>query len=230
MNVRVLSGINGEADYAAQFPSNPYNFGKKVPVGCPTPVAGLFKKKDKPYTQTAEFKLKRGAMALSRGAFLTLVRFNVLGLGTALKKRDSQGPSGYEPLVWQWEHLGGYYDKLRDAFNAGSKKRPIFRNLGARFGISGIHMVPTGVNGLTLAAVGAFISEAYPVLVVIIPLIKLFIPEKEKSDDSGGSTGYTIVDFPSTVTADNAPEKSSVPPILLVGAAAGLAFMLFKKK
>lgn len=229
MNVRVLSGISGEADYATQFPSNPYNFGKKVPVGCPTPVAGIFNR-NKPYTQTAEFKARRAALLLPRGAFLTLVRFNVLGLGTALKKRDSQGPSGYQPLVYQWERLGGYYDKLRDAFNEGSKRNPIFQNLGTRFGIGGIHMVPVGA--VTASAVLGFIGTATPIIIALVPLIKSFIPEK--SADSGGNTGYTVdvvpSDFPSTAPADNAPEKSSVPPILLVGAAAGLAFMLFKKK
>lgn len=230
MNVRVLSGINGEADYATQFPSNPYNFGKKVPVGCPTPVAGIFKRKPKPYTQTLEFKFKQGSMALPRGAFLTLVSFNVLGLGTALKKRDSQGPSGYQPLVNQWERLGGRYDKLRDAFNAGSKRKPIFQNLGTRFGIGGIHMVPVGA--VTASAVLGFIGTATPIIIALVPLIKSFIPEK--SADSSGNTGYTVdvvpSDFPSVAPADNAPEKSSVPPVLLVGAAAGLAFMLFKKK
>lgn len=159
MKVRVISGLN-EADYNRQFPSNPYALGA-VGMGAPNQVA-------------------RGFLALPRGAFLTLVHLNIVGIATALK-RKAQSNRG--ELLKKWEQVGGKYSELEKAFNKGAAKKPILRNLGQRIGIGSVQNNNSiGAAGAGLASVTAFIATASPIIFAIIPIIKSFIPPAQDFD------------------------------------------------
>ncbi len=155
-------------------------------------------------------------MILARGAFLGLVRLNARGIATALKKKHDTGQ--YGPILDKWEKtFGGYFAELRDAFNAGATKRPLFGN----FKMSGVRTRGIGVTGVE--EVLAMIAAALPIVVAVMPMIKGDMPpepvgggEIPPLDDPSGSGGNIIPGVDNT--------------FLLLGGAALAAFLLLRKK
>lgn len=155
-------------------------------------------------------------MILARGAFLGLVRINARGLATALKKKHDTGQ--YGPILDLWEKkFGGYFAELRDAFNAGATKRPLFGN----FKLAGVRTRGIGVTGVE--EVLAMIAAALPIVVAIVPMVKGDMPQEPAGgseipplDDPTGSGGSIIPGVDNT--------------FLLLGGAALAAFLILRKK
>jgi hypothetical protein len=192
MKVRVISGISGEPDYNTNFPSNPYKMGNvnRTAIG----KVNLF---------------NRGVLVAPRGAFLSLVNLNILGLATALKRKHDTNRG---ELQNKWEQLGGTYDKLQKAFNIGANRRPILRKLGSRIGL-GAEPVTT-----TSAAVG-WVTTALLILKEIVPIIRQFIPPPAEFDES-----VTVEDV------DNEQKKASTNLIITAGLVGAALFMITKRK
>jgi hypothetical protein len=190
MKVRVISGISGEPDYDTNFPSNPYRMGNvnNSAIGKVNPV-------------------NRVALVTARGAFLSLVSLNILGLATALKRKHETNRGELQKV---WEQKGGTYDKLQQAFNKGASKRPILRQLGSRLRI--------GVDPATTSAAVTWIANAGIIIAAILPIIKQFIPP--------------AAEFDNTVTVEDVDkkEKQASTNLIVTAGLVGAALYLITKK
>jgi hypothetical protein len=191
MKVRVISGITGEPDYDTNFPSNPYRMGN--------------------VNRTAIGKVNlwnRGFLVTARGAFLSLVNLNILGLATALKRKHDTNRGELQKV---WEQKGGTYDKLQKAFNKGASKRPILRKLGSRVGL--------GADPATTSVAAVWVTNALAILAAIVPIIRQFIPPPAEFDES-----VTVEDV------DNEQKKASTNLIITAGLVGAALFMITKRK
>ena len=197
-------------------------------------------RKNKPAFHNA----KRIALAPSRAAFLGLVRLNVWGIASLLKKQaflvnkattDASKMGQYYWDVYQrwdigWYNLGGKMSSLVNAINAGYKKRPLGiklapKNLRAKLaakGISGIE--PQGI-GVTLEAA---VAAASVIIGAFMPLIMMLINNsKEKKMQESQDT---YVDFEYDITETDAGVSPKTMGAGLIGLAILAALYFGTKK
>jgi hypothetical protein len=191
MKVRVITGISGEPDYDTNFPSNPYRMGNvnNSAIGGVNPV-------------------NRVVLVTARGAFLSLVSLNILGLATALKRKHD---TDRKSLQNKWEQLGGTYDKLQQSFNTGAKKRPILKQLGSRIGL--------GTDPATTSAAVTWIVNAGIIISAILPIIRQFIPPATEFDNT-----VTVEDV------DKTQKQASTNLIITAGLVGAALYLITKKR
>ena len=184
--------------------------------------------------------VKMVGLAIPRNAFLLLVKLNVRGLATRLKKLQEINPADLED-TWV-KKLGGDIAFLNQEIKVGSAKKPF---LGSK--VSGVDQI--GVAGEEVVAI---LAAAAPILAMIIPLLKKNSvpesdlppmnfppPEGDKVYDPKAPEGQP--DRPLTeaekdkiadgiVKQEFGDEKKPINPMILIGGAAVVLFLLTKKK
>jgi hypothetical protein len=188
--------------------------------------------------------VKMVGLAIPRNAFLLLVKINVRGLATRLKKLQEINPAALED-TWV-KKLGGDIAFLNQEIKVGSAKKPF---LGSK--VSGVDQI--GVAGEEVVAI---LAAAAPILAMIIPLLKknnvpesdlppmnFPPPEGDKVYDPKAPEGQP--DRPLTEAEkdkiadgivkqefgdDKTTDKKTINPMILVGGAAIVLFLLTKKK
>lgn len=184
--------------------------------------------------------VKMVGLAIPRNAFLLLVKINVRGLATRLKKLQEINPADLEN-TWV-KKLGGDIAFLNQEIKVGSAKKPF---LGSK--VSGVDQIGTG--GETVVAI---LAAAAPILAIIIPLLKknsvpesdlppMNFPPPDGDKVYNGKAPEGEPDRPLTeaekdkiadeiIKQEFGDEKKTINPMILVGAAAVGLFLLTKKK
>lgn len=131
-------------------------------------------------------------LAPARLAFIGIVKLNALKLAKRLAQAYQSSPQGAQELKDLWEKkFKGKWSDLRQAINqgantsiSGSKYKAGDIVGGQVLGTDGIwHDIKKGTRVGSLAAIGAAIATATPILVAVIDLIK-----KLKSDKQGDAS------------------------------------------
>lgn len=173
---------------------------------------------------------KKVSIAPARAAFLGLVLLNLRGYATKLSKANQN------ELKNKWNNLGGDFGKLQDAINKGKNKKAL---------LSGID---TENNLGSVAAAGTAVAAATPIIIAL----NNFLKESGEAINKGkalfqSATGQKVEETKFTQDKDlfapatevesgaPAPEAESAPsksisPVLLIGGAGLLYFMLKGKK
>lgn len=195
----------------------PYTF---VPVG----DSGIFVPNEKIEEFLSRKKkkstVKKIALSPGRNAFLGLVSLNVFGLASKLSKALEKNPGA---LKTQWEKkLGGNFDKLKKAISKGAGKKQLFE--------------PLALEPVTATAA----ATAAPVLVSILAFLKKNLPEiaadaEQIYNTIKKSTGGTLPEDPANEAHADKYDKSeimfsNIPTPVLIGGAALIAYLIFKKK
>jgi hypothetical protein len=181
---------------------------------------------------------KKIFLAPARGAFLSLVALNVRGLATKLAR--SKNAKQF------WEKLGGDYNKLKKAVDKAKNKKAIF---GKGKGLKGIENTYTeyyetyqeeGIGVVDIAAIGAFLTTAGPVLIAVQNLFKKEgIPDGEEgaviTPDESSKTepidpsgqGFTVADGEGKTTPGTTSTSFKPSPLLIGGAIGAIALVYF---
>lgn len=186
--------------------------------------------------------LKKIGLAIPRRAFRTLVALNVGGLATKLKRAYAKNPAAVES---KWRKLGGSRNALQNSFKKGAKRKRIF---GIEEELNGMGAAP---------AIPAILAAAAPIIAAIAPLLKKLGVDQDKAPGEntidkiesvaknaaetyqnatgGNSPSYTDpTEEPGKFDAESGkgddPSGFQLKPIYLVIGAAGLLFLLNKKK
>ena len=163
--------------------------------------------------------VKRVALAPGRAAFLALVAINFRGLAKRLANAIKREPAKSKD---KWEKLGGNFSKLEKAVNKGKDKRPLLGQSDKNKNLEGL--------GTIDPATVAIITAAAPVIISIIGFLKTITGDSE----AGGN--IDLSDIPANENADDYTVTDSESgmlgnkTMLIIGAAAIAAFLLFKKK
>ena len=193
--------------------------------------------------------VKMVSLAVPRNAFLLLVKINVRGIATRLKKLQEKNPAELED-IWV-KKLGGDIAFLNQEIKVGSAKKPF---LGSK--VSGVDQIGEPV---TAASVAAILTAAAPILAMIIPLLKKnSIPESDlppmnfpppegdnvydpkapegqpdrpltEAEKDKIANGIVKQEF-GDEKQEFGDEKKTINPMILVGGAAIVLFLLTKKK
>lgn len=172
--------------------------------------------------------VKKIALAVPRNAYLGLVKLNVRGLATRLKKALDKDKAKVQS---KWEKLGGKFSSFEKAILVGAKKKPF---LGAKK-IKGLDEylsedITIG-EPATATAVGTFLATASPVIATLGKLLSsLKISDKEDElllDESGNAEPVSE----NTEVTDKEKGGFSPSPLLIIGGVGvlGLGYFLMKK-
>jgi hypothetical protein len=198
---------------------------------------------------------KKVSLAPVRNAFLALVRLNARGLAKKLNialQKDSSTTKQF------WEKLGGNFNALQNAINAGKSKKPLageskknraLRGVGFYYAdteeayIGEYDLDGNRIGAVETAAVLAFLTAAAPALIAVSRLFKKNnIPEDE---ESGGETismeeeesseklpaGFEAADpEPGAGTGAGLNLGFKPSPLLIGGIVGGLALVYFLTK
>ena len=172
--------------------------------------------------------VKKIALAAPRNAYLGLVKLNVRGLATRLKKALDKDKAKVQS---KWEKLGGKFSSFEKAILVGAKKKPF---LGAKK-IKGLDEylsedITIG-EPVTATAVGTFLATAAPVIATLGKLLSsLKISDKEDNEllDESGNAEPISED---TEITDKEKGGFSPSPLLIIGGVGvlGLGYFLMKK-
>jgi hypothetical protein len=181
---------------------------------------------------------KKILMAPARNGYLVLVRLNFRGLATKQAKLQAKDPQGLKAF---WEKLGGNFDALKSAINAGKNKRPVFKK-----GVRGIEAYNyymgaegDGKEGKdVLETIQKILPIVGPILTAIQNLFKKNKIEDATVVEPGGEQpldpkgeGFIVEDDENKTTPGTA--TSFKPSPLLIGGAIGaiaLIYILTSKK
>ncbi len=164
-------------------------------------------------------RAKTVALSIPRGAFLGLLRINVWGLASLIKKRafevdkattDKQTMGQYWWDVqarWRnaWWNLGGTWDKFVSAVNKGASRKPLAYAIAPKKikdslkaqgikGLQGIGVVDPGTVTLITSA-GVIITAVMPLIMFLVGKTKETLPPEdieyiyEDELDGGDSDG-----------------------------------------
>lgn len=178
------------------------------------------------------------AFAPARGAFLSLVKFNVWGMATVFKNMSSQYKTYLDNA---WYNLGGTPSELQDTINKNYSRKPIALKLAPKE-IKAIYekanISLNGIGEITLASVSAFITAATPIITAVLPLLVLifqtFANKKQLPmeddinyfDNNDDVFSSTLPPVQQTENNINTTASSNNTKILLAAAA---AYLLFRK-
>jgi hypothetical protein len=133
-------------------------------------IGGIGKKGEKDKKKGKGGKtIKKIALAGPRNAYLGLVKLNVRGLATRLKKGLDKDKSKVQS---SWEKLGGKFSSLEKAILSGAKKKPF---LGAKKikGLDEYLSEDISINEpVTATAVGTFLATAGPIIATLGKVLK----------------------------------------------------------
>lgn len=189
---------------------------------------------------------KTVALAAPRAAFLGLVRLNVWGIASLLKKQaflvnkattDASKMGQYYWDVYKrwdigWYNLGGKMSALVNAINAGYTKRPLGINLApknlraklAAKGISGIE--PQGIG--EAATLTTVIGSASVIIGAFMPLIMMLINNSQEKKIQESQNTYA--DFGDDITETDSGISPTTMGAGLVGVAILAALFIGTKK
>jgi len=211
---------------------------------------GKKKGKLKAFFKKAGGAAKKVTLAPVRNAFLGLVRLNARGLAKKLNialGKDSSTTRAF------WEKLGGKFDSLQSAINAGKGKKPLAgeskRSRGVGFYYADTEEAYIGefntngeqIGAVATASVVALIAAATPALIAVSRLFKKNnIPEDE---ESGGETVFAEEEessekLPAGFEAADPEEGAGTglnlgfkpSPLVIGGIVGGLALVYFLTK
>jgi hypothetical protein len=186
--------------------------------------------------------VKKVTLAPVRNAFLALVRLNARGLAKKLNiaiSKDESTTKGF------WQKLGGNFDALKNAINAGKDKKPLAgesKKSRGRRGV-GLYYADTeeayiGFDPATLTAVAGFLAVAAPALIAAKNLFK----KNRIADDEESGEVITAEEegqaerLPEGFEAADAEAGSGLnlgfkpSPLVIGGIVGGLALVYFLTK
>lgn len=198
------------------------------------------RKEDRQERREAGGRGKKIPMAIPRNGFLALVRLNFRGLAERQNKLLAKNPSDLKNF---WLKLGGDFDKLKKAIEAGKNKRPIFGKGKRMNGIGAEAPAPGGAaeGADALATIQKFLPIVEPILTAIKGLFKKNDIESDGTLEPG--EGKPLGDFeatdPETREAAEAtkttpgttsgPINFKINPFLIAGGLAAVYFLTRKK-
>jgi hypothetical protein len=163
-------------------------------------------------------RAKTVALSIPRGAFLGLLRINVWGLASLIKKRafevdkattDKQKMGEYwwdVQAKWRnaWWNLGGTWDKFVSAVNKGASRKPLAYAIAPKKikdslkaqgikGLQGIGVVDPGTVTLITSA-GVIITAVMPLIMFLVGKTKDTLPPEDieyiyEDELDGGNSG-----------------------------------------
>lgn len=204
--------------------------------------------------------VKKVSLAFPRNAYLSLVYFNAFGYATKLhnaiyKEDGTYWQPGQQQLYNKWKKLGGTWTNLRNAIDAGAKKKAI---LGALEIIdynsidpdcldeyfinstNGFSYDGSAAIGIVPAAVAAWATAAGAIIAALMPLIKTILQQRasmqQLPSNIDPNTGLPVGVNPGANTGsgnfmDNIKEWIQSNPLPAAGiAAAGVYLVTHKGK
>jgi hypothetical protein len=224
-------------------------------TGLPMENEYIGKKKGrvKAFFKKAGSAAKKVTLAPVRNAFLGLVRLNARGLAKKLNialQKDSSTTKAF------WEKLGGKFDSLQNAINAGKGKKPLAGESKKNKALKGVgfyyadteeayigeyNLYGEQIGAVAVASVVALLAAATPALIAVSRLFKKNnIPEDE---EDGGEVvtaeeeesseklpaGFEAAD-PETGSGSGLNLGFKPSPIMIGGIVGGLALIYFLTK
>ena len=206
----------------------------------------------KPFFKKAGDAAKKITLAPVRNAFLALVRLNARGLAKKLNitvQKDLSTTKGF------WEKLGGKFDSLQSAINAGKNKKPLAGESKRSKGLKGMgfyyadteeaYIGEYDLNGnrigvVDLAAVGTFLAAATPALIAASNLFKknnipedeesgVVVTEEEEESSEKLPAGFEAAD-PEGGSGSMLTTGFKPSPLMIGGIVGGLALVYFLTK
>lgn len=161
-------------------------------------------------------------MALGRGAFLLMLRWNVRAWAKNIDYAvATKGAAASDPIGKKWYLLGGDADPFWSAVREGRDKKMLGN-------------VPDNTIGMTGAEIIAAITAAAPIILAMVPIIKSLLnvpPDWEPGQVVPGmtpTTGGSGTLPPSTTTGNKLIEFIKANPIPVAIAAGGIVWYLTK--
>jgi hypothetical protein len=197
---------------------------------------------------------KKVTLAPVRTPFLALVRLNARGLAKKLNIAVQKDNSTTKEM---WEKLGGKFDSLQSAINAGKNKRPLAGESKKNKALKGLGFYPGDsedsyigeynlegerIGVVAIASVTALLAAAAPALIAASRLFKKNgIPEDE---ETGGETisaeeessseklpvGFEAADPESGSSSGGLNLGFKPSPLMIGGIVGGLALVYFLTK
>lgn len=135
------------------------------------------------------------ALSIPRNSYLEIIRLNVRGIATYLKKVIAANPSGMRK---KWEKLGGKWSAFTDAVNRGAQKKPLFGS-----NIKGI--------GFFGAEIATLLASAAPVVISVAKSVKEIAPAVKDvvNEIIPGGSGDAVVDAVIEVDPELLPKSVS---------------------
>lgn len=177
-------------------------------------------------------QLKVLPFAAPRAAFLGLIRLNIWGLATLMKKQmflvdkattDASKMGQYYWDIYQrwdigWYNLGGNMNSLVNAINAGHSKRP----LGIKLAPKSLRdkLAAKGISGVDPQGIGSIEAGIATAMIVITPLIPLIMQLINNVVGKNNKSGDTYDDF--TIPP---PTDSGISPGMMGAGLVGVALL-----
>jgi len=213
MKVYTLSGINGSGKL------------KKAIQKVGSAVKKTVKKVGEGVKNVGSKVVKGAAKvyaAPARGAFLALAQLNFRGFGTKITQAIAKDSSRVKKF---WEKLGGDFAQLKRVAGKGAKKKLLF-------GIG---------EPVTAATVATAITEATPVIVATVALLKKMGLGSKEIEDVAGAAADSLSETERAAAEDVAEDTdttdeteseglSTTSKVVLGLAGAGLLYALIGKK
>jgi hypothetical protein len=177
---------------------------------------------------------KKIFMAPARNGYLVLVRLNFRGLATKQGKLLAKNPTELKQF---WEKLGGKFDALKSAINAGKNKRPVFGSGVRGIGTYDYYITQEGGGKEgkdTLKVIQELLPIVGPILTAIQNLFKknkiedptVVDPGQEKPLDPTGD-GFVVEDNENKTTPDILTTGFKPSPLLIGGAIGAVVLIYF---
>lgn len=175
--------------------------------------------------------VKKVVLAPSRNAYLLLVKLNVRGLATRLKKAIDKDKS---KIKAKWEKLGGSFQKLEKEINRGANKKALFGSKKMK-GIDEYLSEDISIGAVDWAAIGTALATAAPIIATLGTIMKAQgVSDKNDADllnDAGGEGGDTNPLPDNVEGADKEKTGFALSPMLIIGGIGviGIAYFAMKK-
>jgi hypothetical protein len=175
--------------------------------------------------------VKKVVLAPSRNAYLLLVKLNVRGLASRLKKAIDKDKS---KIKAKWEKLGGNFTKLEKEINRGANKKALFGSKKMK-GIDEYLSEDNTIGAVDWAAIGTALATAAPIIATLGTIMKAQGVSDSNDNDlinEAGAEGGDTNPLPDNVEASDKEKTGfALSPMLIIGGLGviGIAYFVMKK-
>jgi hypothetical protein len=172
--------------------------------------------------------VKAATLAVPRNAYLGLVAINAFGFASKLAKAIYKPDGltidwiGYKKIADKWTALGGKRENLRNAVDAGKKKKAILAGVGVGDSV-----------GAVLPAVPAWVATASAVILALKPILDSILNAKQGIDYSQSGIvdyGITASDYNNYSSGGGVMDFIKENPLIVAAAGVGLIYLMSEKK